>query len=302
MLRPIARQRDAGAGAVEYAGLIVLAALILGTLVVVGIPSKVGTAVEGAICRILDGDSCPRPQAAGNPDGGGTGGQNPGQNPSQSPGQNDNGDNGGNGDQNQDDDLDPSGQLASDENSDDPTLADLQNQADKAQQKVDGLDDPNDIKKQIFDLLKDFIGITDVEECFDGDFASCLWAALDVGSIFFAVLKAGKTIKAVKGAIKLWKDFNKARKALDRAKNTAKRYKDLLRRKRLACGLPTAYSIQPHAPPGGVLHVQYADRPSNARVAYAVAPAAPGPTCGLNPKQVAGELGKANILTSFPTA
>ena len=284
MLRRIARKRDSGAGAIEYAGLIVLAALILGTLVAVGIPSKVGPAVSGAICRVLHEDSCPKPQAAGNPDGS----QSPGgQHPSQSPGQHTTGG---------DSDLDPSGQLSSDEGSDEPTLGDLQNQADKAQQKVDDLGDPNDIKDQIFDLLKDFIGVTDVEKCFgDGDFVSCLWAALDVGSIFFAILKAGKAIKAVKGAIKLWKDFNKARKALDRAKNSAKRLKELLRRKRLACGLPAAYSLQPHAPPGHVPHLQYADLPSETtvRVTHAAAPAAPGPTCGLNPKQVAEELSKA---------
>lgn len=62
--------RDSGAAALQYAGLIVLAGLILGSLVAIGLPGKVRVYTRWAICRILGG-SC-RPPAALPPGGSGT--------------------------------------------------------------------------------------------------------------------------------------------------------------------------------------------------------------------------------------
>lgn len=51
---------ERGAGAVEYAGLIVLAALILGALYATGITGKITPAVGTALCKILHEDGCGR--------------------------------------------------------------------------------------------------------------------------------------------------------------------------------------------------------------------------------------------------
>lgn len=51
-----------GASLVEYAGLIVLAALILGSLVALGIPGKISSGVGSAICRIFDQGNCGKQQ------------------------------------------------------------------------------------------------------------------------------------------------------------------------------------------------------------------------------------------------
>lgn len=62
------RSADRGASAIEYAGLIVLAALILSALVAVGIPGKISTNVRGAICTILREQGCGgKPSASGRP-------------------------------------------------------------------------------------------------------------------------------------------------------------------------------------------------------------------------------------------
>lgn len=53
---------ERGASLVEYAGLIVLAALILGSLVAIGIPQKVSSGVGSAICRIFDQENCGKQQ------------------------------------------------------------------------------------------------------------------------------------------------------------------------------------------------------------------------------------------------
>ena len=189
-----------------------VAALILGALVVTGIPQTMTPKLAAAVCEIFhDGAAdCGKEQ-----NGGDNGGQNGGDN---------GGDNGGqNGDQ----------------NDGEPDLGDLQDQADQAQQDVDGLDDGSNIKQQIIDLLKDFFGVTDVEKCItEGDIGSCLWALLDVGSLFFAALKLTKVTKAIKSAVKLFKDFNRLRKAAERAKTALKAAKGRLRLAREACGLP----------------------------------------------------------------
>lgn len=119
-----------------------------------------------------------------------------------------------------------------------PSLADLQDQADRAQHALDGANDGSDIEQKIIDLLKDFVGITDVEECITkGDIASCLWAVFDVASLFFAALKIAKFAKAVKDAVKLWKDFSRARKVLSGLKTSAKTARDRLKRVAERCGV-----------------------------------------------------------------
>ena len=53
-----ADRRETGATAIQYAGLIVLAALILGALYATGMPAKVGTGTRAALCHILAGSHC----------------------------------------------------------------------------------------------------------------------------------------------------------------------------------------------------------------------------------------------------
>lgn len=48
---------DTGAGMAEYAGLIVLAALILGSLVALGLPSQITTGTGTALCRVFSSDA-----------------------------------------------------------------------------------------------------------------------------------------------------------------------------------------------------------------------------------------------------
>lgn len=273
MLRRLRGRSESGASFFEFLALGVLAAVIVAALAVSGIGSTLGHGAETVICKIVGEKDCGSTTAAGKNDG------NDGSDPSasSSPGTT----------------ADPNG---NDPNGDNPSLADLQKQADAAQKAADkAAISPGNIMKQIIDLLKDFIGITDIQECLTkGKISSCLWAALDVGSIFFAALKIGKFAKAIKGALKLWKDFSKGRKILEKAELAAKRAKELLKKRRLACGLPAALAI-PGAPPGGVVHASFRRLgPDAAQVAVVAraAPAAPGP-CNLNPKQIADELAKA---------
>lgn len=60
--------RDHGASTVEYAGLIVLAAVLLVGIVSTGLPARVGGSVGTAICRIFDGTNC-GPRNGGQSDG-----------------------------------------------------------------------------------------------------------------------------------------------------------------------------------------------------------------------------------------
>ena len=224
MLRRLGPRGDGGAGAAEYAGLVVLAALILGTLWAIGVPSKVETGVRTALCHILDGSDCGKQEASG---------QNDGQDGTQPPGAQKT------GGQN----TDGQGNGNDQGNSGGTSLADLQKNADNAQKAAnDASGKYGNIKQQIIDLLKDFIGITDVEECITkGSISSCLWAAFDIASWIFAALKIAKFAKAVKDAIKLWKVFNKGRKVIARSKNAAKRAKELLKKREAACALPNSF-------------------------------------------------------------
>ena len=257
MLRRLGPRGDGGAGVAEYAGLVVLAALILGALYAVGIPSKVETGVGTALCKIMGGSDCGTTEAAGQKGDGGQNGDGQG---------NGNGEGNGNG--------------QGDGNGDEPSLADLQRNADNAQKAADSASSKyGNIKQQIIDLLKDFIGITDIEECITkGSISSCLWAAFDVGSWIFAALKIGKFAKAVVKAVKLWKDFNRGRKIIERTKNAAKRAKELLKKRRRECGLPVpaSFPMQRHAPPR-IVHADlaYAGGPPAATVTHAAVALAP---------------------------
>lgn len=68
MIRPGPRER--GASTIEYAGLVVVAALILGVLVATGMPAKVSSGTGTTICRILHSGAsdCGRTTAAGGTD------------------------------------------------------------------------------------------------------------------------------------------------------------------------------------------------------------------------------------------
>lgn len=53
-----ALRSDRGASAIEYAGLIVLAALILGSLTAIGIPGTIRDGLTPALCKIVGGTNC----------------------------------------------------------------------------------------------------------------------------------------------------------------------------------------------------------------------------------------------------
>lgn len=65
-------RRDAGASATEYAGLLLVAALVVGLLVAM-VPAKVMTPTKSAICTIFSGDNCGRSPTGGNGQNGATG-------------------------------------------------------------------------------------------------------------------------------------------------------------------------------------------------------------------------------------
>ena len=113
MLRRLGPRRDGGAGLAEYAGLVVLAALILGALVALGVPGKLQSGIGSQICEIFGDGDCGKTQANDRPGGQKTGGPNdtsvqdaPGDSP----------------------------------NGDEPSLADLQKNAHDAQKAADGAD------------------------------------------------------------------------------------------------------------------------------------------------------------------
>lgn len=58
---------DTGASIVEYAGLIVLAALIVGALVALGLPGRVADGVRDALCQVFEQRRCPVPDAKQKP-------------------------------------------------------------------------------------------------------------------------------------------------------------------------------------------------------------------------------------------
>jgi len=68
-------RKDRGAGTLEYAGLIVVAALILGALWATGIPAKVTPRVSTAICLILHEGDCEQELNAQDPHDAGQNGQ-----------------------------------------------------------------------------------------------------------------------------------------------------------------------------------------------------------------------------------
>jgi len=66
---------DRGGALADYAALVVLAALILGALVVTGVPSTIASGAGNQICKIFRQGDCAEPQkttAAGNPEAPGT--------------------------------------------------------------------------------------------------------------------------------------------------------------------------------------------------------------------------------------
>lgn len=71
------RLTDAGASALEYAGLVVIAAILLGVLVPVLSGGQMTRAVQGAICRILAEQNCATVDGSGNPNGPGQDGDGP---------------------------------------------------------------------------------------------------------------------------------------------------------------------------------------------------------------------------------
>lgn len=242
MWRGMGGRGETGASFFEYLALGVLAAVIVAALAVSGLGTTLSQSAGTVICRIVGGADCGTPKADGQH------GSTPSETSSPNATATD----------------DPNG---NDPDADGPSLADLQKQADDAQKTADAAAvSPGNIMKQIVDLLKDFIGITDIQDCFTkGSISACLWAALDVGSLFFAALKIGKFAKAIKGALKLWKDFSKGRKLLERANAAAKRAKDLLKKAREACGIPipvpAAYVPSDRGSPKRVVHAAFADLP-----------------------------------------
>jgi hypothetical protein len=245
----------------EYLALGVLAAVIIAGIAVSGLGTTLSNSAGTVVCRVTGGADCGKPQAGGN-----NGGRDKG-NPSVSPTPGDT--------------TKPGGT--------EPTLADLQEQADNAQKAADRLKlDPNAVVKQIFELLKDFTGYNNVKDCLFGNhsISSCLMTLLDVGGLFFAALKIFKFEKAVKDAVKAWKVFKKARELWQKASKEAKRAGDLLKKAKKACGipLPAAYSIPGGAPPGRVVHASFADTPVRTSAVHALPAAAPaGPKKCVNP-------------------
>ncbi|GAA2723351.1 Hint domain-containing protein [Actinocorallia aurantiaca] len=225
-------RRDGGASAVEYGAILILVAALAAVFAVVALPDRVKTNTAAAICQLFSGTDardCPdeQPPVAVNdapgdndPTGGDPAGDDPalpdpdpqGQPPAAAP-------------------VDP----ALDPNDPDvKTYNDAKKEADAANQALNDLGDESDkVKQEILDLLKDVVGITDIEDCLSkGDIVACISALAGLvpwGKVLKVLKKIPGAVKLAKRLKELWDKVSdaKARKkkaddALDDAENKLK--------------------------------------------------------------------------------
>ncbi|GAA2723422.1 polymorphic toxin-type HINT domain-containing protein [Actinocorallia aurantiaca] len=236
-------RRDGGASAVEYGAILILVAALAAVFAVVALPERVKTNTAAAICQLFSGNDardCPDeqpPVAADDP-----------------PGENDPTGDDPAGDDPALPDPDPQGQPpaaapanpALDPNDPDvKTYNDAKQEADAANQALDDLGDESDkVKQEILDLLKDLVGITDIEDCLSkGDIVACISALAGLvpwGKVFKILKKIPGAVKLAKRLKELWdkvSDAKARKKKADDALDAAKKKLD----DKGVCKLPSSF-------------------------------------------------------------
>ncbi|WP_106584425.1 polymorphic toxin-type HINT domain-containing protein [Murinocardiopsis flavida] len=219
---------ESGAGKIEYAALVVLAAAIVSALLYAGLPTDVRPAVSSAACELFGGDDCEPgegggpgadPAASGDPAGSGDPGASGEPSAAPSPGSSGAPDGQGGPDVEPADSIDQEVEDAEQEYAD--ALAD-QEDADSEYGNLD---------EELLALLEDLIGLTDAKKCFlEGDIQACLWTALNA----IPWSKALKVASKIPKAYKLFEKWRKGSKAADKAKERVREQKrklDELKRK-----------------------------------------------------------------------
>ncbi|GAA2723382.1 hypothetical protein [Actinocorallia aurantiaca] len=215
-------RRDGGASAVEYGAVLILVAALAAVFTVVALPERVKTSTAAAICQLFSGTDardCPEeqpPAAVDGPDAEDdpalpdptTEGRPP--------------------------DTDPADPALDPDDPDVQAYNDAKQEAGDADQALDDLgDESEDVKQEILDLLKDVVGITDIEDCLSkGDIVACISALAGLvpwGKVLKVLKKIPGAVKLAKRLKELWDKVSdaKARKkkaddALDAAENKLK--------------------------------------------------------------------------------
>ena len=222
-------RHDGGASAVEYGAILLLVAALAAVFTVVALPERVKTSTAAAICQLFSGNDardCPDDQPPV-PVGDDPAGEN-------DPAEDDPAGNNPAGDDPAlpDPDPDPQGQPPATDPALDPndpdvkTYNDAKQEADAANQALDDLGNESDkVKQEILDLLKDLVGITDIEDCLSkGDIVACISALAGLvpwGKVF-------KILKKIPGAVKLAKRLKELWDKVSDAKARKKKADDAL--------------------------------------------------------------------------
>jgi hypothetical protein len=198
-----------GASTVEWGGMLLVLAAIVGVLVSSNLPADISSSYQAALCRVSQDNCAP----AGGDQGGG---QNPG------------------GDQ--------GGQNGGDPGAGNPNVGNqnVDQQYERAKQEANAADqeardaerEAGNIDQELLNLLADIIGITDAKKCLtEGDIGACIWTA--VGFVGFG--KAAKIIKTIPKAVKLFNKLRKTWERVDAARKRRKAAQEALERARQTC-------------------------------------------------------------------
>ncbi|WP_344449826.1 Hint domain-containing protein [Actinocorallia aurantiaca] len=213
-------RHDGGASAVEYGAILILVAALAAVFTVVALPERVKTNTAAAICQLFSGNDardCPdgRPPAPVGDDPN-TGNDPNGNDPAlpDPPAQN------------QPPATDPADPALDPDDPDVKTYNDAKKEADAANQALNDLNGLSEqAKQEILDLLKDIVGITDIEDCLTkGDIVACISAL--AGLVPWG--KVLKVLKKIPGAVKLAKKLKNLWDQLADAKARKKKADDAL--------------------------------------------------------------------------
>ena len=202
------RRLDRGAGTIEYAALVLVAAVLVG-LLATGLPGGIVGGVRSAVCTVFQPENCApgqRPEPAAQPSGGnrpGTGTEPGGAGQSPPP-------------------VEPAGTETPDQLR--QQIADAEQDAQAAEAEARRADaeaaradaEAGDAGDILADALKEGSGVADAERCFgDGDLLSCGWTFGSFVPVGGWLARGGKAAKAAHKA-------NKLRQAYERLKNLSK--------------------------------------------------------------------------------
>ncbi|WP_344449830.1 polymorphic toxin-type HINT domain-containing protein, partial [Actinocorallia aurantiaca] len=217
-------RHDGGASAVEYGAILILVAALAAVFTVVALPERVKTNTASAICQLFSGNDardCPDdqppvavdddPNTEDDPAGDAPAGDDPAL-PDPDP-------------QGRPPVIDPENPAGPALDPDDPdvkTYNDAKKEADAANQALNDLNGLSEqAKQEILDLLKDIVGITDIEDCLTkGDIVACISALAGLvpwGKVLKVLKKIPGAVKLAKKLKNLWDQLADARKRKKKA-------------------------------------------------------------------------------------